>query len=115
MLCETCPGGEVHPFDDGNGRLARVFMNAELAAAGETRIIIPTVYRDDYLLALRALSRQSRPQPFVAMLDRAQRFAGELDFRVLPRVVEVLTACSAFAEPGVGVLRLPSELRAATP
>jgi hypothetical protein len=102
--------GEVHQFDDGNGRLARVFMNAELAAAGETRILIPSVYRDDYLLALRALSRQSRPQPFVAMLDRAQRFASELDFTVLPRVVEVLTACGAFAEPGTGVLRLPSEL-----
>jgi hypothetical protein len=101
---------EVHPFDDGNGRLARLFMNAELAAAGETRILVPTVYRDDYLLALRALSRQRRPQPFVAMLDRAQQFASELDFRVLPRVIEVLTACNAFDEPGKDTLRLPSEL-----
>ena len=101
---------EVHPFDDGNGRVARLFMNAEMAAAGETRIIVPTVFRDDYLLALRALSRQTRPGPFVAMLDRAQRFASELDFRVLPQVVEVLTACNAFLEAGEGTLRLPSEL-----
>ena len=101
---------EVHPFDDGNGRVARLFMNAEMAAAGETRIIVPTVFRDDYLLALRALSRQTRPGPFVAMLDRAQRFASELDFRVLPQVVEVLTACNALLEAGEGTLRLPSEL-----
>jgi hypothetical protein len=101
---------EVHPFTDGNGRVARVFMNAELAAAGETRLLIPIVYRDDYLLALRALSRQRRPAAFVAMLDRAQRLAGELDFRVLPRVTEALTGCGAFLEPGMGVLRLPSEL-----
>ena len=43
---------EVHPFDDGNGRVARAFMNAELLAKTESRIIIPTVYRDDYLQGL---------------------------------------------------------------
>lgn len=101
---------EVHPFDDGNGRLARVFMNAELGAARETRIIVPTVYRDDYLQALRALTRHGRPKALVAVLDRAQRFTSELDFRVLPRVTEVLTECDAFREPGEGRLRLPSEL-----
>ncbi|MGH3432761.1 MAG: Fic family protein, partial [Thermocrispum sp.] len=40
---------EVHPFDDGNGRTARVMMNAELHAAGQGRIIVPTVFRQDYL------------------------------------------------------------------
>ena len=25
---------EVHPFDDGNGRLARLMMNTELVSAG---------------------------------------------------------------------------------
>jgi fido (protein-threonine AMPylation protein) len=29
---------EVHPFADGNGRIARIMMNAELVAAGEERI-----------------------------------------------------------------------------
>lgn len=33
---------EVHPFDDGNGRIARVMMNAELTAARQARIVIPT-------------------------------------------------------------------------
>src|SRR5690606_10696897 len=30
---------EVHPFLDGNGRLARVMMNAELSNQGHTKII----------------------------------------------------------------------------
>jgi Fic family protein len=31
---------EVHPFADGDGRVARIMMNAELVAAKEQRIII---------------------------------------------------------------------------
>ena len=32
---------EVHPFLDGNGRVARIMMNAELVATGERRLIVP--------------------------------------------------------------------------
>ena len=42
---------EVHPFNDGNGRIARVMMNAELVRADQSRIIVPTVFREDYILA----------------------------------------------------------------
>jgi Fic family protein len=35
---------EVHPFMDGNGRISRIMMNAELTAAGMPKIIIPTHY-----------------------------------------------------------------------
>ena len=34
---------EVHPFIDGNGRVARIMMNAELVAGGQVKILIPTV------------------------------------------------------------------------
>ncbi len=37
------PVSEVHPFTDGNGRVTRIMMNAELVTAGEVRIVIPTV------------------------------------------------------------------------
>ncbi len=47
---------EVHPFEDGNGRIARVMMNAEILNKDESKIIIPTVYRDDYLLTLKRLT-----------------------------------------------------------
>jgi Fic family protein len=43
---------EVHPFADGNGRTSRLALNLSLTAAGLTRIIIPTVFRDDYISAL---------------------------------------------------------------
>jgi hypothetical protein len=66
---------EVHPFTDGNGRTARLAMNQFLTQAGLTRIIIPTVYRDDYTLALKAMSSNSFPQPLVRMLARASRFS----------------------------------------
>lgn len=47
---------EVHPFRDGNGRVARVMMNAELSAADASRIVIPSVYRDEYMGGLRRAS-----------------------------------------------------------
>ena len=47
---------EVHPFRDGNGRVARVMMNAELSVVGASRIVIPSVYRDEYLGGLRRAS-----------------------------------------------------------
>ena len=70
---------EVHPFDDGNGRVARVMMNAELVHKGSSKIIIPTVYRDDYLLALRGLTRQWDSSVFVRMMERASAFSHWLD------------------------------------
>ena len=48
---------EVHPFTDGNGRVARVMMNAELSAANLARIVIPSVYRREYLGGIRRVSQ----------------------------------------------------------
>ena len=47
---------EVHPFTDGNGRVARVMMNAELSATDAARIVIPSVYRSEYVSGLRRTS-----------------------------------------------------------
>jgi hypothetical protein len=66
---------EVHPFVDGNGRVARVMMNAELLAAGEQKIIIPTVFRDNCVAALKALSQTGNATPLVRVSDFAQRYA----------------------------------------
>ncbi|HEY4241531.1 MAG TPA: Fic family protein [Kofleriaceae bacterium] len=89
---------EVHPFVDGNGRIARIMMNAELVAAGQVTIIVPTVYREDYLLALRALTRRNRPQPIVDALVRAQRFSNR-DFAAYPAALAALTRRNWFREP----------------
>lgn len=99
---------EVHPFVDGNGRLARVMMNAELIAGEQQRIIIPTVYRDDYLGALRALSRNTRAEVLPKMLDYAQLFASRVDFADLRAARGALEQAEAFREPSQGRLRIPS-------
>lgn len=54
---------EVHPFDDGNGRVARILANAELSTAGQVRIVIPTSYRNDYLAGLNGVSNRAGQVP----------------------------------------------------
>ncbi len=95
---------EVHPFDDGNGRLARIMMNAELVKHGLTRIIIPVVYRDDYLSALRAISRKQNTEPLIKMLDKAQAYTAALDTSTFEVALKMLTATNAFIEPDQGKL-----------
>lgn len=104
---------EVHPFTDGNGRVARVLMNAELSAVGEQRILIPIVYRDNYLQGLRALSRNGNPQPLIRVLDFAQAYAAAIDWSDLRGAEATLAATNAFLEPEVAEerglqLRLPA-------
>jgi len=99
---------EVHPFADGNGRIARIMMNAELVQGKCCRIIIPTVYREDYLLALRALSRENRTDPYIRMISRAQNFVSGIDFNDYEQALAILRQCNAFSEPGEAKLVLPS-------
>jgi fido (protein-threonine AMPylation protein) len=91
---------EVHPFADGNGRTARIMMNAELIAAGEERIVIPTVYRLNYLSALKALSQTGHPEALIRTLDYAQRWIGSVQWRALSETQRDLENCNAFIDPG---------------
>lgn len=90
---------EVHPFADGNGRVARVMMNAELGAAGENRIIVPTVYRNNYLMALKALSQNKLTGALVRVMDFAQRYTAAVDFEELQLARFILERTNAFADP----------------
>ncbi|MCF7809091.1 MAG: Fic family protein [Candidatus Marinimicrobia bacterium] len=101
---------EIHPFDDGNGRIARIMMNAELEKAGHQKILIPTVYRENYLLALRALSRNKNPRPLIECLMKAQLFSSQIKYNNWDQTVTDLTKCNAFKEPDEDRLRLPSEV-----
>ena len=90
---------EIHPFVDGNGRTARIMMNAELVAAGEERIIIPTVYRGNYLAALKALSQTQRPNALIRTLDFAQKWTASIDWAELRATQQQLERCNAFLDP----------------
>ena len=96
---------EIHPFLDGNGRVARIFMNAELESCNLCRIIIPTVYREDYLLALRKLSRAYDPAPYTRMLLTALAFSHSIAFDNYSQALIQLRASNAFMEPSEGKLR----------
>lgn len=91
---------EVHPFADGNGRIARIMMNAELVAANQSRIIIPTVFRDDYSTALKAMSNIIRPAPIplLRVLEFAQRWVAAVSWGEFEATRAVLTRCHAFSE-----------------
>ena len=102
---------EVHPFADGNGRVARALANAELSAAGQQRLIVPTIMRDDYVNALRAMSHHANPTPLLRVLDHAQDLCAQLDWRDLARVRARLEQLHAFEPPSSDArLRLPNEL-----
>lgn len=99
---------EVHPFLDGNGRVARVMMNAELSHVKQTKIIIPTVYREDYLGGLRKLTRNQDPSIYISMLERAQAFSDTLVADDMDAMEEVLHKSNAFKESSEGVLKIVS-------
>ena len=97
---------EIHPFLDGNGRIARVMMNAELVKENQTRIIIPTVYRDDYLGALRRLTRNDEPKVYIRMLQRAQEFSRSLIANDMQALENHLTLSNAFKEHDEAKLKI---------
>jgi fido (protein-threonine AMPylation protein) len=104
---------EVHPFDDGNGRISRMTMNAELSHAGEGRIIIPTVYRNNYLSALKAASINANFESLAATLQFAQRYTARVDFSSRSAAESDLARTNALREANeadaIGIrLQLPS-------
>jgi hypothetical protein len=97
---------EIHPFLDGNGRIARVMMNAELTKAGQSKIIIPTVFREDYMGVLRKLTRQQEPEPYIRMLQRAQEFSATIYSDDMDEMQQHLKQSNAFVEHTDALLRI---------
>jgi Fic family protein len=97
---------EVHPFLDGNGRIARVMMNAELTNAGQSKIIIPTVFREDYMGVLRKLTSQQDPEPYIRMLQRAQEFSATIYSDDMDEMQHYLEQSNAFLEHTEAMLKI---------
>ncbi len=58
----------IHPFLDGNGRIARFLMNVMMAAAGQPWTVIRFEQRASYMHALEAASVKSDIRPFADFL-----------------------------------------------
>ena len=97
---------EVHPFNDGNGRISRIMMNAELVKADQTRIIVPTVFREDYILALRKLTRQIDPSAYINVMVKLQKISDNLYGSDFTELKEYLRACNAYEEPSQAKLEI---------
>lgn len=99
---------EVHPFLDGNGRIARVMMNIELTAAGLSKIIIPTVYREDYLGVLKKLTKQGAGEAYIRMLLRAWEFSSRIHGNSINDMEQYLVDSNAFMTHREGRLKIAS-------
>jgi fido (protein-threonine AMPylation protein) len=58
----------VHPYPDGNGRMARFLMNTMLASGGYPWTIIAVEQRARYFAALEAASVQADIEPFARVV-----------------------------------------------
>ena len=97
---------EIHPFLDGNGRISRIMMNAELVSANQSKIIIPNVFREDYILTLRRLKRQHEPEPYIRMLSRAHEFSSTIFGDSMDEIQSKLEQSNAFLLPEEGSLKI---------
>ncbi len=105
---------EVHPFADGNGRVARVMMNAELSATDEARIVIPTVFRSEYLGGIKRTSTSQAQDlsSIVRVMSFAWRWTAAMPWEDRAAVEGQMVATNALNEPddtaiGGIKLRLP--------
>ena len=77
-----------------------------MSAKRSSKIIIPTVYREDYMGALRKLTRQGVADAYVRMLLRAYEFSSTLHSESIDEMEKQLIECDAFKEPKEGKLKI---------
>lgn len=75
-------------------------MNAELHAAGQVRIIVPTSFRVDYLDGMRMLSRRGDPSILISGMRHLHNFTASLDFGVFEVALRELVEANAMDDSG---------------
>jgi len=94
---------EVHPMEDGNGRLGRIMLNAELVADGQYKIIVPTVMRDDYLNGQRAATHKNDFRVISKVLFQLQHYCANLPLAFYDDTLHKLEADGALRLPDDGI------------
>lgn len=89
---------EVHPFTDGNGRISRLVMNAELSRTGESRVIIPMLFHEEYVDCQRQLSRQNLPDGHIRALTLMQGWTIAFDYSETTALIESVRRTNAMED-----------------
>jgi Fic family protein len=97
---------EVHPFTDGNGRILRIMGNAELFKSGLSRIIVPTVYREDYMMSLKKFTNRKEPDTYIRVMDKLQYFSNNIFGENFDELNNYFKATNAYKEPSEGKLNI---------
>jgi Fic family protein len=61
----------IHPFDDGNGRMARLLLNLILMQAGYPPIVVRLEQKGAYLLALEQADADNDLEPFIRLMGQS--------------------------------------------
>lgn len=85
----------IHPFEDGNGRIARLMVNYILARHNYPLIVVPTKTKQEYLLALSSVDTAvgkeptsgaraslNQIQPFVSYLEKLMTLEMQTDIAI---------------------------------
>jgi len=79
-------------------------MNREFYAASEVPIIIPTVYRLDYIGTVKKLTKTDDPSVYIKMMRRAQSFTISLDYTSFETARLGLSKAKAFSDDPEDIL-----------
>jgi hypothetical protein len=77
-----------------------------LVKGNQSKIIIPTVFRDDYMGALKKLTNQSDVATYIRMMERAREFSKNIYDEVMDQMEKYLDDCEAFKEHTEGKLKI---------
>jgi hypothetical protein len=80
--------------------------NAELFKAGQSRIIVPTVYREDYILSLKKITNRKEPDAFIRIMDKLHYFSSHIFGDSFDELNAYLKATNAYKEPSEGILHI---------
>lgn len=86
----------IHPFEDGNGRIARLMMNFILCRYGYPMIVVPSKTKEEYLMALNLSDLNvglipsdgghasiEQIQPFITYMEKLVRIEMQNDITIV--------------------------------
>ena len=76
----------IHPYVDGNGRMARFLMNTMLASGNYPWTVIPVGRRDHYMKALEEASVNGNIEPFTIFISELVKLS--LDGTPAAKIIE---------------------------